>query len=107
MSIITPIRHVLRGMAVFVLAGILAIPSAAHAFWRGGVFIGVPPVVVGPPAYYVPPVYYAPPVTYVPAARGRSCYAGAYVCPMAVVRPVGEGCSCPAEGGRRVFGTIG
>jgi len=41
----------------------LTLPSQAHAWWRGGVWIGVPPVVVGPPAYYAPPpVVYAPPV---------------------------------------------
>jgi hypothetical protein len=28
--------------------------------WRGGVFIGVPPVYVPPPVYY-PPYYYSPP----------------------------------------------
>jgi hypothetical protein len=29
--------------------------------WRGGVFIGAPPVYVAPPAYYPPPpVYYVP-----------------------------------------------
>jgi len=40
----------------------LTMPSHAHAWWRGGVWIGVPPIVVGPPAYYAPPpVVYAPP----------------------------------------------
>jgi hypothetical protein len=33
--------------------------TPANAWWRGGVWIGVPPVVVGAPAYY-PPAYYPP-----------------------------------------------
>ncbi len=33
--------------------------------WRGGVFIGLPPVYVPPPAYYPPP-YYPPPPAYYP-----------------------------------------
>jgi hypothetical protein len=35
--------------------------------WRGGVFIGLPPVYAPPPAYYPPPYYYAPPY-YPPAS---------------------------------------
>lgn len=34
--------------------------------WRGGVFIGVPPVYVPPPVYYPPPNYYYPPPYYAP-----------------------------------------
>ena len=42
--------------------------------WRGGVFIGLPPVYVPPPVYYAPryyppPVYYPPPAYY-PRAPG-------------------------------------
>src|SRR5262245_26378464 len=33
--------------------------------WRGGVFIGLPPVYVPPPVYYPPPGYF-PPYSYVP-----------------------------------------
>lgn len=41
----------------------LGLPSKAHAWWRGGVWIGVPPVVVAPRPYHAPPpVVYAPPV---------------------------------------------
>lgn len=49
--------------AIAVAAALPAtVPSQAHAWWRGGVWIGLPPVVVGPPAYYAPPpAYYAPP----------------------------------------------
>lgn len=43
--------------------GSFAMPQQAHAWWRGGVGIGiwVPPVVVAPPVYAAPPVVYAPP----------------------------------------------
>lgn len=40
----------------------LSLPAPAHAYWRGGVWFAVPPVVVAPPAYY-PPAY-AYPYTY-------------------------------------------
>ena len=50
-------------------------PSPARAWWRGGFFIGVPPVVVAPgpvayPPYYYPPAYYPPyyPGAYYPPA---------------------------------------
>jgi hypothetical protein len=44
------------------LAGAAFVATPAKAWWRGGVWIGVPPVVVGPPAYYPPPYpYYYPP----------------------------------------------
>ena len=55
-------RHVLlRSLAVAALAaaGIGALPSPAHAWWRGGVFVGVTPFYVRPaPLYAAPPVYY-------------------------------------------------
>ena len=34
--------------------------------WRGGVFIGIPPVYAPPPVYYPPPAYYPPPPAYYP-----------------------------------------
>lgn len=34
--------------------------------WRGGVFIGVPPVYAPPPVYYPPPSYYYAPPYYAP-----------------------------------------
>ena len=41
--------------------------GARGCCWRGGVFIGLPPVYVPPPLYYPPPpVYYAPPPVYYP-----------------------------------------
>ena len=53
--------------------GVAAMPAPAHAWWRGGVGIGiwVPPVVVAPaPVYAPPPVYYAPPpAAYYPPPR--------------------------------------
>jgi hypothetical protein len=45
--------------------GVAAMPHDANAWWRGGVGVWVPPVVVGPPVYW-PPVYAPPPVAYVP-----------------------------------------
>ena len=90
---------------------------------RGGVFIGIPPIVVGPPvypyyappppAYYPPPpAYYAPPPTgyappptaYAPQqsdgqSGGQSCTAGPYVCPMD--HPVASGSACYCLGNNR------
>jgi hypothetical protein len=68
------------------LAGAAFIPTTAEAWWHGGVFIGVPPIVVGPPvaaypyppAYYYPPAYsyapgyYPPGTTYAPRAAGTA-----------------------------------
>lgn len=52
--------------AAVVLGCALIAPTAAHAWWRGGVYVGVPPVIVGPPVYYYPrPVIYGPPPVYV------------------------------------------
>ncbi len=52
-------------------------PAPAKAWFRGGVFIGVPPIVVGPPVvpypapYYYPPAYYGPgPYAVAPPAAG-------------------------------------
>jgi len=97
--------------------GVLAMGFAApaHAWWRGGVFVGVAPVpfLVGPPVvyppYYYPPAYYPPPVTYTPApsAPGRACYAGTYVCPLDQAVPSGSSCSCPTNGGGRAGGRAG
>ncbi len=42
--------------------------------WRGGVFIGLPPVYVAPPAYYPPPPVYYPPPYYAPYAYGYRPY---------------------------------
>jgi hypothetical protein len=71
----------LAGMAAL---GSIALPGSAHAWWRGGVGVGiwVPPVVVAPaPVYVPPPVYYAPPpVTYVPPPE-------AYAAPPPYPRP--------------------
>jgi hypothetical protein len=78
----------LLGLGIAAVAASLAIAPAAHAdwqgrgwhgggpgwhgrgwgwhgggwncCWRGGVFVGVPPVYAPPPVYY-PPYYYSPP----------------------------------------------
>jgi hypothetical protein len=47
-----------------ILGGTMFAAAPAQAWWRGGVWIGVPPVVVGAPAYYPP--YYYPPAYYPP-----------------------------------------
>ena len=58
-------------LAGLVAIGVMAKPSPAEAWWRGGwccgvgIGIVVPPVVVAPPpVYYPPPAYYAPPAAY-------------------------------------------
>jgi hypothetical protein len=50
-----------------ILGGAAFISAPAQAWWRGGFFIGVPPVVVAPAPYpyYYPPAYY-PPAYYPP-----------------------------------------
>jgi hypothetical protein len=114
-------------VACAALAG-SAVTTPANAWccgggWRGGVFIGIPPIVVGPPAYpyYAPPppayyppppAYYAPPpsgyapppTAYAPPQSdgqpgGQSCTAGPYVCPMD--HPVTSGSSCYCLGNNR------
>ncbi len=50
--------------------GMMMAATPAQAWWRGGVWIGVPPVVIGAPApAYYPPYYYPPyyPYAYPPA----------------------------------------
>jgi hypothetical protein len=82
----------------------VAAPSAAHAWWRGGIYFGFPPVVVAPypyyyPAPYYPPVYYPPPPESAQPA-GQACYAGPYVCPLEGPVAAGAPCSCPTNNGR-------
>jgi hypothetical protein len=119
-------------VALVAIAAAVA-PSSAHAYWRGGIWYGVgpvlpfyPPVVVAPPVVYAPPpVIYAPPpqpgFAVTPpgfagadgpagpapeqTAAGPSCYAGAYVCPLRNATPVGAACSCPGNNGR-VSGSV-
>ncbi len=116
---VPPAPAVLAALAFTALSAAVA-PSPAHAWWRGGVAIGIapPPLYFGPPVYapplyappvyYPPPVYYAPPPFYVapPRRLAQSCYAGAYVCPLPQPGPVGGACSCPAFHGR-VYGRAG
>ena len=84
--------------AMLLALGAAALSTTAHA--DGGV------VVIGPPALIRPPVVYAsPPVVYQLApAPARSCYAGAYVCPLTRTTPSGGKCSCPSNDGRRASG---
>ena len=94
------------GLAALGLALAMAVPSAAHAWWRGGGIgfgFGFMPFApfYGPPAYYYPPpVYYPPSTYYTPPSAGQACYAGAYVCPLDVPAPQGAPCSCPTNTGR-------
>jgi hypothetical protein len=107
----------LAAVACAALAG-SAVTTPANAWccgggWRGGVFIGIPPIVVGPPVYpyYPPPAYYPPPPAYYappptayappspPQSGGQSCTAGPYVCPMD--HPVASGSSCYCLGNNR------
>ncbi len=113
-------------LAALVVGAALLLPGTANAWWRGGVWIGVPlPYVVPPPVYYAPPpvAYGAPPVVYDPnapqvydpnvqgqyqgqypgqpqMASAGSCAAGAYVCPLDTPLQPGTPCSCPANRGR-------
>jgi hypothetical protein len=117
------------------VGGLLLDTAPAAAGWHGGVWIGVPPVVVAPPVYpygyyppayyppaYYPPAYYPPPVAYAapPAATpipqgqasengqtayGATCYAGVYVCQAPGNAAVGAGCSCPGLGAPS-YGTV-
>ena len=123
----------LRALIALVAVGAAALPTTAQAYWRGGVWFGVAPIVpFYPPVYLAPPVVYAPPpVVYTPpgfavtppgfvppgyggpgsnvlpqrSAEGASCYAGAYVCPLRNETPLGGACSCPGNSGR-VPGTV-
>jgi len=86
------------GLALFTFA-LAATP--ASAWWRGGVWIGVPPVIVGPGYYYPPPYYYPPywPGYYYPPPG----YAAPPAAPASVTAskgPVtyGSMCSCPGIG---------
>ena len=109
----------LAGLAL--AAGLVAAPSPAKAWWRGGIWIA-PPVVVAPPYYPPPPAYYPPPPAYyappppvvyappgavAPSQSAQSCYAGAYVCPLEYAMPAGANCSCYDNGGRRIVGRAG
>jgi hypothetical protein len=115
---------VLAAVACVALAS-SAVTTPANAWccgggWRGGVFIGIPPIVVGPPVYpyYPPPAYYPPPPAYYappppayyppptayappppPQSGEQSCTAGPYVCPMD--HPVASGSACYCLGNNR------
>ncbi len=123
-------RRTLPALGALALAGAAWAPPAQA---RVGVFFGFAPPIWAPPAYYYPPplyyppppVYYAPPppvyytpppVTYTPPAyqgpggapaTSRSCYAGAYVCPLEVRIAPGSTCWCPDNRGGRTYGRAG
>lgn len=117
-------KGVAGGMRSALCAGIAlaALALAPPASARVGVFFGfAPPLYYGPPPIYYPPppiyyppppVYYTPPppVTYTPPVVGpqgyfaRTCYAGAYVCPMETRVSSGTTCWCPDNSGGRAYG---
>lgn len=125
-------RPVLLALATFLGGlGLLAGASPAHAWWRGGFYVGGPGPYWGPPVYYPPPVivappppviYAPPPVTYTPPppvtyappgayapggyaqSAAQSCVAGPYVCPLPQSFPAGSGCTCFDNAGRRIAG---
>jgi hypothetical protein len=72
MNLRSGIRCAAVAAALGVAALSFAMPSPAHAWWRGGwrggFFVGIPPVVVGPPAVYAPPLYGPPPLYGAPPA---------------------------------------
>jgi hypothetical protein len=76
MSIVSPRLKALTVAAL--LGGAAFVATPAQAWWHGGVFIGLPPVVVAPgpvyPPYYYPPAYYPPPYPYAypPPAYGQA-----------------------------------
>jgi hypothetical protein len=84
--------------AVAALAGVTLLPAPALAWGHFGVFVGLPPVVVGPPVaayppYYYPPGYYAPGYPY-PYAYPYA-YPYGYPPPAAAAAPQS---SAPAQG---------
>jgi hypothetical protein len=120
----------LAAVACAAMAG-ASVTTPAVAWWagglggyRGGVFIGIPPIVVAPPIY--PPAYYPPPPAYYPPPQGyypsqqppmaqggpeggpqggaQSCYAGPYVCPMDHPVASGSGCYCLGNNRTQVWG---
>jgi len=64
-SVVRPSRRVAAIALAAMLPAVLFAPSPAHAWWRGGFFVGIPgPIVVSPPIFAPPPVVYGPPPGY-------------------------------------------
>lgn len=113
----TATRSALFRVALLGLAAAALLPATAQAYWRGGVWFGLPGVYMAPPPLYVapppvymaPPVYAAPPYAYAPApsynapAPAQACYAGPWVCPLERPAAVGTSCAC-AGNGQTVWG---
>ena len=109
-------RNSLFRIALLALAGVPLLPAGAQAGWRGGLYFGLPPVVIAPPppVYYYPPppvfvgpppVYEAPPAAFPqsyggPPPPGTACYAGQWVCPLDRPTASGDSCACPTASGR-------
>jgi len=128
----------IRALSLAAVAALLCTfmhSTSAQAWWRGGVFIGVPPVVIGPPVvaygapyYYAPgyyPYYYYPPpppngaapqasasgqtaapqVSQNTPPYGSMCHAGVYSCAAAPQSSVGSTCACSGIGAPS-YGTV-
>jgi len=113
-------RKTLLTLAAAAALAAAAIPTPAHAWGRGGVFIGIAPFPLFYPApryYYAPPppppYYPAPyaPAPYAPYAPpphqvGFTCYARPYQCPLERPRRIGKPCACLALDGGPIPGTV-
>ncbi len=81
------LRETFATASLATLAAALAAPPHAHAWWRGGVFFGFPPIApfyyAPPPVFYPPPpvIYAPPPAAYAPPP--------AYATPPAYAAPPG------------------
>ncbi len=97
----------LKALAVAaVIGGAAFAATPAQAWWHGGVFIGLPPVVVGaaPYPYYYPPYYY-PPAYYPPAYYPPYPYAYPPASAGAPAQPQAHGNGAPtADGGKVAYG---
>ena len=71
-AVMTPLAK-LCGLSIATALGLaglaVLVPSRGQAWWRGDVFVGIPPIVFPPfgyppPVYGPPPVYAAPPLSY-------------------------------------------
>jgi hypothetical protein len=90
-----------RAALCVALAGAALIPVSAKAWWHGGVFIGLPPIIVGPPVYaYPPPAYYYPPVAPYPPGYYAPGYP--YAAPPGGAQQSAPQASSPQASGRQM-----
>jgi hypothetical protein len=75
MTLSAKVRALSIAAALGLLGLAVLVPSTGQAWWGGGVFIGIPPIVVPPLGYpysypYPPPVYAPPPIYSAPGETG-------------------------------------